>query len=127
MKERSVKGKIPDINSIIDEIMNHYERDKIGMIASHIGVVRGYSTDGRKVKALEISFDREKLNEIVKDIKSRQGITEVKIKLNEGTLMVGDWIMIVMVAGEMRDKVFPSLIDTVNRIKKEASIKKEIF
>jgi len=122
-----MKEKIPNINSIINEIMEHYEHDKIGMIASHIGIVRGYSADGRKVKGLKISFNKEKIDQIVREIKSKEGIVEVKVTVNEGTLKVGDWVMVVMVAGEVRDKVFPSLIEVVNRIKEEASAKEEIF
>jgi len=119
--------KIPNINSIIDEIMAHYEHDKIGMIASHIGIVRGYSVSGKNVKALQISFDKERINKIAEEIKSRPGIVDIKVRFNEGTLEVGEWVMIVIVAGETRDNVFPSLMDMVNRIKKEASTKREIF
>jgi len=121
------KKKIPNINSIIDEMMGHYERDKIGMIASHVGIVRGHSLSGKKVKGLSISFDKKAITQIVKEIKSRKGIVDVNIRLNEGDLEVGDWVMLVMVAGETRDSVFPALMDMVDKIKKDASIKREII
>jgi len=114
----------PDINSIIDEIK---EDERIGMIASHIGIVKGYSQDGKKVKALEISFDKEKIDEIIKRTKERESILDVKVRLNEGRLNVGDWVMIVMIAGEVRDKVFPALFEMVDMIKKEATKKREIY
>jgi len=119
--------KIPDINSIIDEILSSYDRNKIGMIASHIGIVRGYSKNGKKVKALNIWFDKKRLEEIIEKIRSKNSIVDVKIRLNEGRLNVGDWIMIVMIAGEVREKVFPALIEMVDMIKKEASRKEEIY
>ncbi len=120
------KEKIPSINSIIDEMMSCSEKDKIGMIASHVGIVRGYSLNGKKVKGLSISFDRGVIERIVKEIRSRQGIVEVDVRLNEGDLEVGDWIMLVMVAGETRDRVFPALMDMVDMIKRDAAKKKEI-
>ena len=118
-----MKKKIPNINHIIDEMMTRYERDKIGMIASHVGIVRGYSLDGKKVKGLNISFDKDVMEKILNEIRSRQGIVDVDVRLNE----VGDWVMVVMIAGETRETVFPALMDMVNMIKKEASKKKEII
>ncbi len=116
--------RIPDINSIIDEIRKD---ERIGIIASHIGIVKGYSQDGKKIKALEISFDKEKIKTIVNKIKEQESILDVKVKLNEGRLNVGNWVMIVMIAGEIRDKVFPALFEMVDMIKKEATRKKEIY
>lgn len=121
------KKKMPDINSIIEAMMAHHDKDKIGMIASHVGVVRGYSLDGKKVKGLSISFDKDVIEQISEEIRSRQGIVEVEVRFNEGDLEVGDWVMVVMVAGETREIVFPALVDMVNMIKKNASEKKEII
>ena len=122
-----MKKKIPDINPIIEEIMSHNKRDRIGMIASHLGVVRGYSLNGKKVNGLEISFDDKTIKKITEKIKARDGIVDVNVRLNEGKLQVGDWVMLVVVAGETRGSVFPGLIDMVDMIKKDASMKKEIF
>jgi molybdopterin synthase catalytic subunit len=44
-----------------------------------------------------------------------------------GTLEVGDDIMAVLVGGDTRENVFPSLIKAVDRIKKEGVKKREIF
>ena len=44
-----------------------------------------------------------------------------------GRLKVGDEILAVVVAGDIRENVFPTLIKTVNRIKGDASKKKEIL
>ena len=50
---------------------------------------------------------------------------DVLIQTNSGHLAVGDEIMTVVVAGDIRENVFPALIDTVERLKSEASRKKE--
>ena len=96
MKQNLMKKRIPDINSIIDEIMAGYKNDRVGMIASHIGIVRGYSIDGKKVEGLSISFDKKKIKEIEERIRSEDSISEVNVALNEGELLPGDWIMSVM-------------------------------
>ena len=72
-----------------------------------------------------MEFDDGKILEIMRDIKSRPGILEILIETNSGHLEVGDDIMAVVVAGDIRDNVFPALIDAVNRLKSEASTKKE--
>ncbi len=122
-----MKQKIPDVNSIIKDILSCLKKDDIGMIASHIGIVRGYSLDAKKVKGLDIKFNKSKVDEIVQKVESKKGIVKVKVKLNEGQLDIGDWIMIVIIAGETRDVVFPALVDTVNLIKEKASVKKELL
>ena len=48
-----------------------------------------------------------------------------QVQTKEGRLKVGDEILAVVVAGDIRENVFPALIKTVNRIKADASKKKE--
>ena len=108
-----------DINRIIEKIKNHPESEKIGMIASHLGVVRGTSREGRKVIGIEVSYDFEALDNIARNIKSLPGIIEVIIDVREGILDVGDIIMFVAIGGDIRENVFPALSQIVDRIKKE--------
>jgi molybdopterin synthase catalytic subunit len=96
------------------------------MITSHLGVVRSTSRDGRAVTSLDVSYDQEALQAIVRDIKKMPGIAEVLVETREGLLNVGEEILAVVVAGDIRENVFPALVSAVNRIKKEASRKKEI-
>jgi len=72
-----------------------------------------------------VEFDNDKLEEIIRDIKSRPGIVDILIETNSGHLAVGDDIVAIMVAGDTRDNVFPALIDAVNRLKTEAAEKEE--
>jgi len=98
---------------------------KAGMIASHLGIVRSFSRDGKTVSGVDVEFDMGKIDEIIRDIKSRPGIVDILIQTNSGHLEVGEEIVAVVVAGDIRDNVFPALIDAVNRVKSEASTKKE--
>jgi len=116
-----------DLNKMIETIKAHPEREKLGMIASHLGVVRGTSRDGRAVTGVEVAYDHEVIKNIIRDIKKLRGIIEVLVDINEGHLKVGDEILAVAVGGDIREHVFAALMETVNRLKKEASKKKELF
>jgi len=98
---------------------------KTGMIASHIGIVRSFSRDGKRVDSVDVQFDQAKIEKISADTKARTGIMDVLIQTNPGHLAVGDEIMAVVVAGDIRENVFPALIDAVERLKSEASTKTE--
>ena len=116
-----------DLSKMIQALKEHPEYPKMGMIASHLGVVRGTSLSGEKVKGIEIRFDQNALKKIAFETKRIEGIVEVLIDISEGHLNVGDDIMAVVVGGDTREHVFPALMDAVNRIKTEAAEKKEHF
>ena len=116
-----------DLNRMIQTIKKHPDYPKMGMIASHLGVVRETSLDGRKVTCIEIGSDRNIIDNIISGIKELPGIIEVLVEISEGTLKVGDDIMAVAIGGDTREHVFPALASAVDRIKKEAGRKKEIF
>ncbi len=114
-----------DLNKMTEIIKTHPDFHKAGMIASHLGIVRSFSRDGRAVVGFDVEFENEKIEEIILDIKSRPGIVDILIETNKGYLEVGDEIVTIMVAGDTRDNVFPALIDAINRLKSEAAIEKE--
>jgi molybdopterin synthase catalytic subunit len=98
---------------------------KMGMIAVHLGIVRSTSRSGEQVSAVDITYDKERLEKIIEDISKKPGIFEVVILTNEGKLKVGDEIMAVAVGGDIRENVFGALEEAVNRIKAEAAKKVE--
>ena len=114
-----------DLNKMIERVKKNTESSKVGMITSHLGVVRRTSRDGREVTNIEVAYHQEALKAIVRDIKKMPGIAEVLVETREGRLNVGEEILAVVVAGDIRENVFPALVNAVNRIKKEASRKKE--
>ena len=116
-----------DVNKMIKTLKGHPDYPKMGMIASHLGVVRETSLSGEKVKGIEVEFDQNVLTKIIAEIKKIEGIVDVLIDTAEGYLNVGEDIMAVVVGGDTREHVFPALVDTVNRIKTEATQKKEQF
>lgn len=115
------------IENWISEIKRHPESSSIGMILIHNGIVRATSRSGKPVKGMRLSYNAQKLNECIEEIKKRQGIVEVKVWINEGDLKIGDDIMKVLVAGRLRTDVFPVLQELVNKIKNEVVNEEEIL
>ncbi|MDI6689118.1 MAG: molybdenum cofactor biosynthesis protein MoaE [Actinomycetota bacterium] len=113
------------IAELLQSIKNHPDFDRVGMILCHNGIVRGFSRDGRRVTGVKVDVDHERLDELIKEMKTCPGITEILAEVYEGKLSVGDDIMYVLVAGDIRDNVFPVLKETVDRIKKEVLKKEE--
>ncbi|MFO7460580.1 MAG: hypothetical protein R6X07_08140, partial [Desulfatiglandales bacterium] len=50
-----------NIQGMIDRARKGPEARKIGMVASHLGIVRGASRDGRPVERIEVAYDRDDL------------------------------------------------------------------
>jgi molybdopterin synthase catalytic subunit len=116
-----------EIEKIINRIKNHENSAGIGMIASHLGIVRGFSRKGGDIEAVNVKYDMDALDKVIAHIKSMPGIVEVLVEVNEGHLKVGDELMFVAVGGDIRENVFAALIEVVNRIKKQAVSKEELF
>ncbi len=110
------------------EFVNNFKKnidyDKVGMILFHNGVVRGTSRDGEKISSINVKVYYKKLSKILKDFSNKKGIFKVDAYAFEGEFNIGDDLLFVGVAGDIRENVFPVLQDLVNKIKKEA-IKKE--
>ncbi len=115
------------LQELFATIKAHPRIKKAGMILCHNGIVRGTSRDGRKVKEITVKVNHETLTKIISEIKSRPGIIEVLVEVNEGTLEVGDDIMVVAIAGDIRDNVFPALQDLIHNIKQQITEKEEII
>lgn len=114
-----------DLAGMIGKIKAHPDYTKAGMILCHNGVVRSTSRDGRPVSELVVKADRNRLEEIVSEIRQRPGIVEVLAQVQEGRLFPGDDIMLIVVAGDFRENVFSALRDAVDAIKGEVTKKTE--
>ncbi len=116
-----------NLTTLMDRIKAHPDYAKVGMILCHVGVVRGTSRDGRPVSGLDLRVDREALDAILAEGRRRPGIVEILIEIQEGSLKVGDEVMCLVVAGDLRDRVIPALEDTLNAIKARVTHKTEHF
>jgi len=116
---------------VIDEWLREAKADPaaadVGMFLVHNGVVRqtpkakvrGGLDDGSMVKAMEFSFDAEKVDRAIAETYKMEGIFYVKAWLNQGQLEVGDDIMYVLIGGDIRPRVVDALQFLVGKIKTE--------
>ena len=110
---------IPDVNEWFRDISAQAGSDAIGMMVVHRGVVRGTSRAGDPVSGMLLSRDSARLEAVLAEARTWPGIFAVRGWVNEGTLPVGDDIMAVLVAGDIRENVFAALQRLVTLIKTE--------
>jgi len=117
-----------DLNELIGKIKKHPHYNRTGMILCHIGVVRGHSRNGRSVSGLNVSVDHAQLAQIIETQKLKPGIVEILVRIAENkNLSVGDDVMLLVVAGDIRENVIPVLHDTLDLIKTTVTAKTEFF
>jgi molybdopterin synthase catalytic subunit len=117
-----------DIAGMMAEIRRHPEFNKAGMLLAHNGVVRETSRDGRRVKGLRVGVDHRRLEKILAEQSHRPGIIDIRVAIAEDRdLAVGDDVMVLIVAGDIRENVIAALSDTLNLIKTTVTKKTEYF
>ena len=117
-----------NLQALVDQIKKHPDFHRAGMILCHNGVVRATSRDGRPVTGLRVAVDRQRLDRIIAEQKQRTGIVEILVEIaQDQDLTVGDDVMMLVVAGDIRDHVIAVLHDTLNAIKTTVTHKTEYF
>jgi molybdopterin synthase catalytic subunit len=117
---------IPDVNEWFRDVSAQAGSDAIGMMLIHRGVVRGRSRAGEPVSGMTLTVDRARLEQALAEAQTWPGVVAVRGWVNEGTLAVGDDIMAVLVAGDIRDNVFSALQRLVGTIKTEVVSEAEL-
>lgn len=116
------------IQDLIDIIKKHPDYDKVGMILGHNGVVRRTSREGLEVSGLKVTVDHRKLKQVIEENKKRPGIVEILVEIAEDKpLSVGEDVMCLVVAGDIRENVISALTDTLNAIKTTVTSKHEFL
>jgi molybdopterin synthase catalytic subunit len=116
---------MPTLNDLVAKIKREMDPLKVGMIACHNGTVRGTSRAGELTEYLDIDVEADVWDKILEDMRSEPGIAAVEAHLFTGRRCVGDDVMFIAVAGDIRENVLPVLEKTLNRLKKEAVKKRE--
>lgn len=111
----------------INEIKKNADFNELGMILVHNGMVRATSKDGKPVKGMYLTYDKDKLQDLVKKYSKKEGIVAIKAWINEGNLSVGDDIMYLLVAGKFRKSILPVFEEVLSKIKNEIVSEKEFF
>ena len=114
------------IDEWVKEIKENCDSESLGMILVHNGIVRGTAKDGKLVKGMKLSYDKDALESCVARLKNREGIAAIRVWINSGILSIGDNIMYLLVAGRFRTDVLPILEDLLSTVKNEIMHEEEL-
>ncbi len=116
------------LEDLLRRAKQHPQIHRAGMILCHNGIVRAWDRAGhKKVTDLEVRVNSEKIQEIRRWAESRDGIVVVLIEAFQGRLQVGDDLLYVVVAGDIRERVLDTMREIIDRIKNEAVSKTEYY
>ena len=117
-----------DMTTMLEQVKAHPDFSKAGMILCHNGVVREDTREGAPVTGLTIKVDHDRLAQIIQEQKASPGIVEILVHIEEDkVLTVGDDVMYLVVAGDIRERVIETLTDTLNQIKTQATTKQQFL
>lgn len=116
-----------DISRTISELKQEPGfADHVGMILIHNGVVRSWSRKDRsKVSYVDVTVNDKKLESLRDEYVKKPGIFRIIIEAQSGRLKLGDDLLFIIVAGDIREHVKPVLAELLDRVKAEAVIKTE--
>lgn len=113
---------------LLNAVKKHPEFDQAGMVLCHNGVVRATSRDGRRVSGLRVQVDEKRLEAVLEAARRRPGIVDVQVEIAaDRDLSIGDDVMLLVVAGDVRENVIGTLEETLNAIKTTVTSKTEFF
>lgn len=118
-----------DVNATIQRLKKEPGfAENVGMILVHNGVVRAWSREGRKpVRGVEVASDMERMEALRKEYEKKPGIFRIVVQAAQGLLEPGDDLLLIVVAGDLRENVKPVLAELLDRIKAEAVTKQELI
>ncbi|MGQ4892362.1 MAG: molybdenum cofactor biosynthesis protein MoaE [Candidatus Njordarchaeia archaeon] len=133
MKPVKIVGKNEiTVGELIEILKRNPKADKCGAIVFFIGIVKGQSKDGKKLKKLEYDSDIEKAEEVMENIRTNilekyPQVKEILIYHVIDELNVGDETIFIGALGEHRRETFEAAREALDRVKQEAPIwKKEV-
>ena len=120
-----------DVNKVLQELKARPGfTDHVGMMLVHNGVVRGWSRkDHAPVSSITVSHDQAKMDAALTAtpivLLVLTGIFAIVAQANGGELQPGDDLLLLVVAGDIRENVKATFAELLDRIKSEAVIKQE--
>ena len=123
------EGEPLDIESLVKELLEDNKDEPIGAVLAFLGVVRGVSSDGAKVKRLLYEAYEEvavaKMEELLREAVEKHGVVDARAYHYVGERKVGQPTFLVLVASRHRKEGFAALAEIVERVKKEVPIWKK--
>lgn len=128
-----VTGKeIPSVDEWLKEAKADPVSAKVGMYLVHNGIVRQTAKarvrEGKEtadVTGMYFSYDKNLVEEVIREAYQMEGICTIRVWLNEGDLQVGDDIMKVLIGGDIRPHVTDCLDFLVGQIKSRCVTEEE--
>ena len=126
------KGEV-ELEQILEYFTKLPTYHKAGGIATFIGIVREDPIHGSEDQVTHLEYEAyeeaalKTLEKIRQDMKKNPGIIEISIHHVIDKVNVGEPSLFVAVLGKHRQEVFATLAETVDRIKREATIWKKEF
>ncbi len=118
----------PTLTELIDRVKSHPRIADAGMILCHNGFVRASDRSGRRrVTGLTVETDTRVVEEIRDWALGRPGIIAVEIHAFEGDFSIGDDLLYVVVAGDIRENVFSAMREIIERMKSQGVRKTETY
>lgn len=143
----SCKNTEPDMAQWLAEAKQDPHAPYVGMYLTHNGIVRATpkrvvrpeqfpasadapeatSTPSPEVVAVDFSYDKQKLDAVVEEARSWEGVYYVRAWLNEGRVPVGGSLMYVLIGADIRPRAIDALNKLVGYIKNEAVNETEVY
>ncbi len=131
----TAKKSAPSLDRWLKEAKAQENAGQTGMYLFHNGVVRetakaavrAGAENTAPVKGMLFSWNSEKVAAAEEQARMMEGITYVRVWLNEGRLGVGDDLMLVLVGGDIRPHVLGALEQLVKNLKEICIKEQEIF
>ena len=126
---------LPSVDMWLKQAKAEAAAAECGMFLVHNGVVRQSAKakvrqgaeNTKPVRGMLFSYDAQKASAAVKETEALEGISLVRVWLNEGELSVGEDIMYVLIGGDIRPRVIDALQFLVGKIKTECVTETEIY
>lgn len=117
-----------NIDKLVDELKQSPGfAEKVGMVLIHNGTVREISrVTSEKIAFLDVNPDFKRMDALCREFEAREGIFRVLAEARAGRLKPGDDLLLLVVAGDIREHVIPVMSELLDRIKAEAVRKQEI-
>ena len=124
----------PSVDRWLKEAKEDPTAPACGMYLVHNGTVRATAkakvragaSDTLPVTGMEFSYDEKKAEAARQEALAMEGISYVRVWLNEGRLRVGDDLMLVLIGGDIRPRVVDCLQFLVGKLKDECVTEKEL-
>lgn len=128
----------PSMDEWLSQAKQQANAAQCGMYLFHNGTVRetpkakvretgDCEAANKTVDTLYFSYDAQKVAEAIRRAQQMPGIFYVRVWLNEGTLAIGDDIMLVLIGGDIRPRVVDALQALVGEIKNHCVIEEEAY